>query len=138
MATNRLYPMGELNLPKAIAVAADARTSNFALSNDPVLIGKIPGVALEDADSVGSVVVQSDGIFSLLVAGIDDSGSSGADANVTVKSGDEIFFDKTKAPPLSKRSSAHGGTHFGYAFGDAGVTLVASGNTTTKIAVKVG
>jgi predicted RecA/RadA family phage recombinase len=136
MATNRKYPGKEQTLPllKAIAQTA-ARTSNGALSGDPVRIGQIPGVAVKDADSAQRTVIQIDGVFSLLVAGIDSSGGSGADANVAVNGGDKVYFDESKTPPLSKRA---GGVFFGYALGDSGVALVVSGATTTAINVKVG
>lgn len=136
MATNRKYPGLEQTLPllKAIAQTA-ARTSNGALSGDPVRIGQIPGVAVKDCDSAQRTVIQTDGVFELLVAGIDSSGGSGADANVVVAGGDKVYFDESKTPPLSKRA---GGVFFGYALGDSGVTLVASGVATTKINVKVG
>lgn len=136
MAVNRLYPQTNNTLPNAKAIAqTGSRTSNGALSGDPVRIGSLPGVAVEDADSSQRTVVQKDGIYKLLVAGIDSSGTSGADANVAVNGGDPIYFDEAKTPPLSKRA---GGTFFGYAFGDSGVELVASGATTTAIPVQVG
>jgi predicted RecA/RadA family phage recombinase len=136
MALNRLYVQSFKTLPDVKATAQTAaRTSNRAISGDPVVIGDIPGVALVDADTDGRTVVQADGIFTLLVAGKDSSGTSGADASVAVHGGDLLYFDKDKTPPLSKRA---GGTPFGYAFGDAGVELVASGATTTEIPVQVG
>lgn len=136
MSVNRLYPQNNNTLPltKAIAQTA-ARTSNHALSGDPVRIGTLPGAALQDADANGKTVVQKDGIFTMLVAGIDSGGTSGADRNVTVTGGDKVYFDEAQTPPLSKRA---GGTFFGYAIGDSGVTLVASGATTTTIPVQVG
>jgi hypothetical protein len=135
MAKNRKYSGVPYTLPLNKCTAEDARASNKALSGDPVVIGQLPGVALIDADSGAKAVVQTDGIFELLVAGVDSSGVSAADANVAVNGGDIVYFDKTKAPPLSKRA---GGIRFGYAFGDTGVELVASGVLTTKCNVKVG
>lgn len=136
MATNRKFPGKEQTLPLLKAIAQTAsRTSNGALSGDPVRIGQIPGVALIDCDSAQRTVVQIDGIFELLVAGIDSSGGSGADANVVVAGGDKVYFDESKTPPLSKRA---GGVFFGYVAADHGVTQVASGATTTKTNVKVG
>ena len=136
MAINRVYAQTVTTLPNLLAVAQTAaRTSNHALSGDPCRIGSIPGVALTDADANGRVVLQKDGIFELLVAGKDSSGVSGADASVNVTGGDEIFFAEGNTPPLSKRA---GGIHFGWAIGDSGVQVVASGNTSTKILVQVG
>lgn len=126
-------------LVKAIAQTA-SRTSNGALSGDPVIIGTepagIPGVAVKDADSAQLVSVATKGIFEVLVAGIDNSGGSNADANVIVIAGAQIYFHRGDTPPLSLR--ANDGTPWGKAFGASGTTLVAAGATTTKINVKVG
>jgi predicted RecA/RadA family phage recombinase len=136
MATNRKFRESENTTPLIKCTAADSNpVANKALSGDPVVIGQIPGVALMAADSGLKTVVQLDGVFELLVAGIDSSGALGADANVAVLGGDKVYFDKTKNPPLSKRA---GGIFFGYAYSDAGVQVVAAGSTTTKINVKVG
>jgi Uncharacterized conserved protein (DUF2190) len=136
MATNRNYAQGNIVWPDATVTAQGAsRTSNHALANDPVVCGQLPGIALDDADSSGSTRMQIDGIFTILVAGKDSSGTSGADASVTVLGGDKVYFDSTKTPPVSKRA---GGVPFGIAVGDAGATLVASGNTTTEIMVQIG
>ena len=136
MATNRKYAQSNRVTPLVKALAQTAsRTSNKPLSGDPVRIGQIPGVALVSTDANGRVVVQLDGVFQLLVAGIDSSGTSAADANVAVNGGDIIYFDEAKTPPLSKRA---GGVRFGYAMGDSGVEQVASGVTTTVISVQVG
>lgn len=136
MALDRLFSQSNQTLPTVLAIAQGAdRTSNEPLSGDPVRIGQQPAVALENSDANGRTVCQTDGIFNLLVAGINSSGTSGADANVAVNGGDIVYFDETKTPPLSKRP---GGTRFGYAFGDSGVQLVASGATTTVIPVQVG
>jgi len=136
MAINRRYPCSGLTLPLTKATAQTAsRTTNFAVSGDPVVIGQIPGVAAGDADSAGKVVPFIDGIFNVLVAGIDAGGTSGADRDIHVVGGDAIYFDKDTTPPLSLRST---GILWGYAIGDAGVELVASGATTTAINVMVG
>lgn len=135
MAVNRLYAQSVKTLPliKCIAQTA-ARTSNHALSGDPVRIGTLTGVALLDADANGKTVPQIDGVFNLLVAGVDSGGTSGADRNVTVTGGDKLYFDEAQTPPLSKRA---GGTFFGYAMGDSGATMVTSGTLTTAIPVQV-
>ena len=136
MAVNLKYKPGQLmrTTPLIVATAEDARTSNHALSGDPVVVGQLPGVALIDADSNGKTVVALDGIWEVLVAGKDSSGTSGADASVAVNGGDQVYFDKTKSPPLSKRA---GGIPWGKVVGDAGVQQVASGATTTKCNVGV-
>ncbi len=136
MATNRRYAQNNTVWPDVKVLAQTAsRTSNHALANDPVVCGSVPGVALDDADSNGNTRMQIDGIFDLLVGGVDSSGTSGADANVAVNGGDILYFAQGKTPPVSKRA---GGVRFGYAVGDTGVELVASGATTTVIKVQIG
>lgn len=136
MATYRKYAQKNIVWPNVKCIAQTAsRTSNRALSNDPVRCGQKPGVALDNADSGGLTRMQVDGIFNLLVAGIDSSGTSGADANVAANGGDIVYFDEAKTPPLSKRA---GGVRFGYICGDSGVQQVASGATTTRTLVQVG
>ena len=136
MALNRHYPQTNNVWPNVKVIAQTAnRTSNHALSGDPVVCGSKPGVALDDADSNGLTRMQVDGIFTLLVGGVDSSGTSGADANVAVNGGDILYFDQAKTPPVSKRA---GGVRFGYAVGNSGVQVVASGSTTTEIDVQIG
>jgi hypothetical protein len=136
MAVNRKYAQSNQRMPNVVAIAQTAsRTTNQPISGDPCVLGDIPMVSLVDADSDGRVVGQKDGIFELLVAGIDSGGTSGADRNVHVVGGDAIYFAEGDTPPLSKRA---GGTFFGTAVGDSGVELVASGATTTAIDVQVG
>ena len=136
MAKNLKYAQGNITGPLTKAIAQTAsRTTNQPISGDPCMIGKIPAVALIDSDSDGRVTPQFDGIWEFLVAGVDSSGSADSDANVAVNGGDEIFFDKDNTPPLSKRAT---GDHFGWAMGDSGVQLVASGVLTTEINVKIG
>ncbi len=136
MATNRKYAGTNDVWPNVKVIAQTAaRTSNHALANDPVRCGSVPGVALDDADSGGLTRMQRDGIFELLVAGKDSSGTSGADASVAVNGGDILYFAEGDTPPVSKRA---GGVRFGYAVGDSGVQVVASGSTTTAILVQVG
>jgi predicted RecA/RadA family phage recombinase len=133
MAKYRLFAGANLTLPLTKATAQTAaRTSNGALSGDPVVIGQIPGVALIDADSSQKTVVQYDGVFDLLVAGKDASGSPGDNS---VLGGEAVYFNKDHTPPLDVDP---GGILFGYAVGDAGVELVAAGSNTTRIPVLIG
>src|SRR3990167_1115685 len=128
MALNRKFAGNNTTLPLTKATAQTAaRTSNGALAGDPVVIGQIPGVALIDADSSQKTVVQIDGVFELLVAGIDASGSPGDNS---VLGGEAVYFNKDHTPPLHVDPN---GILFGYALGDAGVELVAAGATTTLI-----
>jgi len=135
MATNRKYGQSDTIWPHVKVIAQTAsRTSNHALSSDPVVCGQVPGVALDDADENGRTRMQVDGIFEIQVTGKDASGTSGADANVAVNGGDALYFDKDKTPPVSKRA---GGILFGYAVGDSGVAMVTSG-ATGAIMVQIG
>jgi predicted RecA/RadA family phage recombinase len=135
MAKNRRFAQEFITWPSVKATAQTAsRTTNFALSGDPVVVGQQPGVALLDADSLGKTTIQIDGIYRLAVTAKDSSGVSGADANVAVFGGDKIYFNKDVTPPLSKRAS---GIPWGVAVGDAGVQLVASG-ANGSIDIQVG
>lgn len=135
MATNRKYVENNLNYA-AICVAKAANTVPYrAVSGDPVRIGQIPAVALTDADTTGKASVQTDGVFTLLVAGITNNASS-ADSNVAVNGGDAVYFDESKNPPLSKRAT--GGIFFGYVIADHNTQVVASAATTTTCDVRVG
>lgn len=140
MAVNRKYSGRPSVLKRVKALAQSAgHTSQRPKSGDPVLVGLIPGVALTDAtadaDGTYRCQVQTDGAFDLLVAGIDSSGTSGADANVAVNGGDKVYIDLSKDPPISKRA---GGTFFGFVIADDAVEQVASGATTTTALVAPG
>jgi len=99
------------------------------VSGDPVAVGQMPGVALNDRDADGESTVQLDGSFNLSVASIDSSGASAADANVTAAVGDIVYFGVGDTPQLSKRA---GGIRFGYL-----EQTMTSGQTATK-QVRVG
>lgn len=97
-------------------------------SGSPVNVGQITGVCISDTDTAtGKVVIDRVGVYSLGAAGIDNSGASGADANVAVAIGDALYINMSDTPALSKRAD---GVLFGYA-----LAVVASGNTTTTIDV---
>jgi hypothetical protein len=84
---------------------------------------------MEDADANGRTIVQKDGIWNILVDGVNAGG------NVAVSGGDKLYFNQAHTPPVSKDAT---GVFFGYAFGDSGVQMVASGVHTTVIPVQVG
>ncbi len=88
-------------------------------AGDPVAVGQIVGVALNDADASGGTVVITRGVFRLPVKGNDGT------ADVDVAVGDQLYI---KDGVISKDSS---GVPFGYALG-----TVAAG-ATTEIEVKV-
>lgn len=95
-------------------------------SGTPVLVGKIPGVALTDegegGNGTGEITVDTGGIHVLSVRGHDGT------ANAAIAVGDIIYYDATN-DELDVDSA---GVRFGYA-----LETVASG-ATTAIKVKVG
>lgn len=114
MATNEVFNQGN-----QIDVTL-ASTS----AGDPVVVGSIPGVALNATDANGKVTMKTDGVFTLSVKGIDSGGNS------AVAAGDIIYYVSGDTPKLSKKAT--GSIRFGYA-----LEAVASAATTT-IRVKIG
>ncbi|MBI2758787.1 MAG: DUF2190 family protein [Chloroflexi bacterium] len=93
-------------------------------SGDPVLVGKIGGVAVNAKDGSGNTVVDfGPSVYSLSVKGIDGVG------NAAVAVGDEIFYVTADTPKLSKKAT---GVHYGFA-----LEAITSGSTATiKVLVK--
>jgi hypothetical protein len=108
MATNK---KNELGFTEYLGVASGV------LSNQPVQVGNLTGVATFDRDSANSSTVDFQGVYTLSVKGVNDAG------NVAVAVGDPIYFISTDTPVLSKKAS---GTLFGYA-----LAAVNSGATTS-------
>lgn len=109
MATNLVNYTNVINIPVA-----------GASSGDPVLVGRIWGVALNDTDADGNVDVRLPAmyyIYDLSVKAVDGSG------NKAVAVGDEIFYVPADTPKLSKKVS---GTHFGYS-----LETITAGSTDT-------
>lgn len=108
----------------------DARTLTLAPSNptsliksgDPVRVGKLVGVALEDQISTDPVVVDLGGGYELTAKAINDAGNS------AIIVGDDLFFVDADTPKLSKKSS-------GYFAGTAltGLGSGATGPVTVKL-----
>lgn len=94
-------------------------------SGDPVLFGKVPGVALTAERTDGTTTIALDGVFTLSV-----KGEGAAAAATAIAAGDIIYYDIGQTPPLNVDGTA--GIRFGYAR-----AAVASGATTT-IEVEVG
>lgn len=117
MAKNRLIGQSNKRTPN-ITVTASLK------SGDPTVVGNIPGVLLGDADAANTAVLQLDGVFNLLVDGVDQSGNS------AVAKGDIIYFTVGDTIKLSKKNT---GVRFGYADG-----TVTSGIHTTVIPVQIG
>jgi predicted RecA/RadA family phage recombinase len=116
MAKNRVHAVGT-----HLSLAASDPTT--PASGDPVVVGQLPGVALADEHADGTTSIQTDGVFSLSVKGIDGSGNS------AVAVGDIVYYVSGDTPKLSKKAT---GVRFGYA-----MATVGSGATAT-IAVKIG
>lgn len=114
MSKNRLYANGR-NLPLPVPVGTK--------SGDPVAVGQIPGVALEDRDSAGETTVDRGGVYTLAVKAVNGAGNS------VIAVGDKLFFVEADSPRLSKKDT---GVFFGYA-----LKAVAAGATAT-IPVAIG
>lgn len=97
MAKNQIFASG-----RQLTVAVASGTA----SGDPVLVGTMTGVALEDRDSNGNAPVAFDGVYDLSVKAIDDAGNS------AVALGDHIYLVNADTPKLSKKAS---GNFFGFA-----------------------
>lgn len=89
-------------------------------SGDPVLVGKLPGVALTDEQPDGTTTVKFNGTALLAVKGETTT-------NAAIANGDVVYYDGGVI-----NADATNGTRFGYA-----LEAVASG-ATTKILVKLG
>lgn len=122
MATNRLYAQRNLTMPALDVIPGAGAAGGAAVSGDPVVCGKIPGVLVGNAASDGTGIMQRDGIFNLSV-----KGTSGS--NAAIAEGDILYFVAANTPPLSVTVS---GVRFGYA-----LKGVSSGATAT-IPVQVG
>lgn len=117
MAKNRVHETGDYLRDVA---ATDPATP---ASGDPIVVGQLPGVALVNEFADGTAAIQTNGIFTLSVKGIDGGGNS------AVAVGDLIYYVTADTPKLSKKAT---GVRFGYA-----LDTVGSGLTAT-IRVKVG
>ena len=92
------------------------------VSGDPVAVGQITGVAIEDVNSTNQASVETVGVFNLSVKAINAGGSS------AVAVGDAIYFVSGDTPKLNKKDT---GVLFGYALG------AVSGGQTGTIPVKL-
>lgn len=109
MAKNLVFAEGRrLNLPVGAGVK----------SGDPVAIGAMTGVALNDRDAAGNATVDFGGVYELSVKAVSDVGNS------AVAVGDQLYFVVGDTPKLSKKSST--GLYFGFA-----LDAVGSGETAT-------
>jgi len=107
-------------------VKKDGRYLELAIatknSGDPTVLGSLHGVCLTDTDASGNVMVDTQGVYDLSVAGVNAGGNS------AVAIGDSIYYTNGDTPKLNKKAT---GSFFGIA-----LETVGSGSTAT-INVKV-
>ena len=120
MATNEVYYPGD-TLP--LPVPAGTK------SGDPVVIGTIAGVALEDCDAAGNAPVRVKGVFKLSVTGRDGP------KNEAIGVGDKVYYTvPSGGPPAIIDATATTGKEFGVA-----LKAIAAGATETiPVALKGG
>ena len=117
MATNEVYKEAAY-IPLTVGASVAAR--------NPVVVGKIPGVALTATGASGTQVatVATEGVFELSVHA-DNGGST------TIAEGDIIYWSGSNASPVLDVNTA--GTRFGYA-----LEANSSSGTSSTIKVLVG
>jgi predicted RecA/RadA family phage recombinase len=115
VAVNRKRANGRY-LKLDVSAGNGSGTGDLYLSGDPGAVGKIPWVALTDEDASGLATVDTKGVYSLAVTGVDGSGNS------AVAVGDLLYWDNT-AGQINKKSTM---VPFGHA-----LQAVTSGATTT-------
>lgn len=97
MAKNRVHANGD---------HLDLTVPSGKVSGDPVAVGQIPGVCVVDRQADGRATVQMNGVYTISVKGIDQSGNS------AVAEGDILYYTGADTPPVSKKNT---GVRFGYA-----------------------
>lgn len=105
MATNRVY--------EGYRIPVVCTHPTTPLSGQPVRCGDLTGVAIVDEGDGGNAATGTSvdfgpGVWSMVVSGVDGSGSS----NVALY--DKVYYVDATAPTLSKDA---GGKLFGYALG---------------------
>ncbi len=114
MAKNEVYYPGD-TLP--LPVPAGTK------SGDPVVIGTIAGVALEDRDAAGNAPVRVRGVFKLSVTGRDDTG------NKAINVGDKVYYTAPSGGTPAIIDAKTTGKEFGVALG-----AIAKGATNAVVA----
>lgn len=115
------YEGRHLTLEESLLVHP-SHTDDLVDKGDPVVVGKIVGVAFNDAEAdTDLIAIDTEGIWALNVKGEDSAG------NAAVSVGDRIYID----PASAELDIDNTKVPFGYALG-----AVAAG-ATTLIAVKV-
>ncbi len=117
MATNKAHELA-IQLPFLVGVGV--------LANQPVLIGSLPGVALNNADVNGNASVDRMGSYFLPVTGTNAGG------NVAVNNGDPLYAAGSNGSVVITKIAT--GVLYGYAYSAAvavGALVIASGATAT-------
>jgi len=115
MATNEVYYPGD-TLP--LPVPAGTK------SGDPVVIGTIAGVALEDRDAAGNAPVRVNGVYKLAVTGHDGT------SNKAIGVGDKVYYTAPSGgTPAIIDANATTGKEFGVA-----LKAIAAGATDPVVA----
>ena len=110
MATNEVYYPGD-TLP--LPVPAGTK------SGDPVVVGTIAGIAMEDCDAAGNAPVRVKGVFKLSVTGYNGT------ENEAIGVGDKVYYNTPLGgTPAIINANANTGKEFGVALKaiDAGAT----------------
>jgi predicted RecA/RadA family phage recombinase len=110
MSTNQVFDKGD-----ALSVVTTDPAS--PVSNDPVLLGQLGGVAQTSKRADNTTSVAFVGVFNLSVKGVNGSGST------AIAAGDTIFYVTGDTPKLSAKAT-------GVKYGTA-LDPVTSGATTT-------
>ena len=119
MATNEVYYPGD-TLP--LPVPAGTK------SGDPVVIGTIAGVALEDRDAAGNAPVRVKGVFKLSVTGRDRT------ENKAIDVGDKVYYTAPSGGTPAINANETTGAEFGVA-----LKAIAAGATdAVPVALKGG
>ena len=112
MATNEVYYPGD-TLP--LPVPAGTK------SGDPVVVGTIAGVALEDRDAEGNAPVRVKGVYKLAVTGHDGT------ANAAIAVGDTVYYTAPSGEtPAIIDANDTTGAEFGVALGAIATGAVAT------------
>ncbi len=118
MATNEVYYPGD-TLPLPVPEGTK--------SGDPVVVGTIAGIAMEDCDAAGNAPVRVKGVFKLSVTGQDGSG------NKAINVGDKVYYTTPSGGTPAINANATGAE-----FGVALKAITAGATETIPVALKGG
>ena len=115
MAKNEVYYPGN-----TIPLPVPAGTK----SGDPVVVGTIAGIAMEDRDAAGNAPVRVNGVYKLAVTGYDGT------ANKAIAVGDTVYYTAPSGgTPAIINANASTGAEFGVA-----LKAIAKGDTDPVVA----